>query len=153
MKPWKDGQLKIDHSNRISVTSTPINLFVDIENEPPIMFSTVRTLHLIWLYSLRISYPFKYIVGFSEYASRAFKTIKVHPHEVTELLYTYGPYLFMPTVTIFRSNISPPKLLAHTGIQNGAYNIPGIRPTVQRGGITIGFMPHLLGATVCGNTI
>ena len=116
VKPGKDDQLTIEPSNYISVTSTPINLLGDIKNEPPIMFYTMCMLHLIWIYSLRISYPFKYIPGFSEDSARAFQTTKVHPYTVAEFLYTYGPHLCMPTTTIFGSNMSPPKLLAHSGI-------------------------------------
>ena len=69
----------IDPSFRVLPSSIPANAWTSVANEPPICFADALTRHLVRIYNLRVTYPSTEILTFSDDASGAFKTTKLHP--------------------------------------------------------------------------
>ena len=93
IKPGKEDRLVIDPSFRVSPSAIPANAWTSVTNEPPIRFADALSRHLVRIYNLRVTYSSTEILIFSDDASGAFKTTKLHPDVASAFAYAYGARL------------------------------------------------------------
>jgi len=77
-----------------------------LEN-PPIYYGTALIWYLIWLWNLRISYPFEDLLQLADDVSAAFHRILYHPTLAPAFASVWNKYLVIPVGTIFGARNSP----------------------------------------------
>ena len=106
-KPGKKDRLVFDGSFTQSPTSTCLNHFTHTSDEIDLHYGSALNRHLVQIYNLRISYPQTDILLFDDDAAGAFRHVKLHPDVAAAHAYSVGQTLYVPTGSVFGSNVSP----------------------------------------------
>ena len=108
IKPGKNDRLIFDASFMLHMLSRPFNQFIDLDDEPAIMFGQAWTKFLIAIYNLRITFPDLEIYLFDDDVASAFRQLKYHPNVVSAKGILIGAYLYIATGLTFGDRSSPP---------------------------------------------
>ena len=84
-----------------------INMMQDPSKSPSIKFGTAFTRHLIRIWNVRITHPFKDILLWDDDVSGAYRIPKYNPAVAGAFAYSLLDYFFLPTGGTFGSNTSP----------------------------------------------
>jgi hypothetical protein len=107
-KEGKNDRLVYDASFMLHMDSRPFNSYIDLADEPEIIFGGAWTRFLAMIYDLRISYPRIEIYLMDDDVASAFRTLKYHPNVASAKAFLVGLYLFIATGLTFGDSSSLP---------------------------------------------
>jgi hypothetical protein len=108
VKLGKNDRLVFDASFMLNPDSRPFNLYIDLANEPDIVFGEAWNKFLAVIYNLRITFPDLEIYLFDDDIASAFRQVKYHPNVISAKGFVIGEYLFIATGLTFGDASSPP---------------------------------------------
>jgi hypothetical protein len=108
IKAGKNDRLVFDASYMLNLLSRPFNHFIDLADEPDIIFGTAWLRYLISLYNLRIAFPFLEIYLMDDDVGSAFRQLKYHPNVISAKGILMPQFLFIATGLTFGDTSSPP---------------------------------------------
>jgi hypothetical protein len=106
-KIYKEPRPIFDSTFRVTPSCMAINDWVDPLNEPAIHFPQSFLKFCIWIYNLRISYPYQEIYLVDDDVSGAFRHAKYNPNLVALHACLLFGFLFMSTGQTFGDSTSP----------------------------------------------
>ncbi len=106
-KIYKEPRPIFDSTFRVTPSCMAINDWVDPHNEPAIHFPKSFLKFCIWIYNLRISYPYLEIYLVDDDVSGAFRHAKYNPNLVALHACLLFGFLFMSTGQTFGDSTSP----------------------------------------------
>jgi hypothetical protein len=83
IKPGKNDRLVFDASFMLHMLSRLFNQFIDLDDEPDIVFGQAWLRFLIAIYNLRITFPDVEIYLFDDDVASAFWQLKYHPNIIS----------------------------------------------------------------------
>jgi hypothetical protein len=83
MRPGKNDRLVFDASFMLHMSSRPFNHFIDLDDEPDIVFGDAWLRFLVDVYNLRITFPDLEIYLFDDDVASAFWQQKYHPNVIS----------------------------------------------------------------------
>jgi hypothetical protein len=132
MRPSKNDRLVFDASFMLHMSSRPFNHFIDLDDEPDIVFGDAWLQFLVDVYNLRIMFPDLEIYLFDNDVASAFRQLKYHPNVISAKGIMIEAYLFIATGLTFGDRSSPPsfetiartRMALSTELANGNHHIP-----------------------------
>jgi hypothetical protein len=132
VKPGKNDRLVYDASYMHHQDSRPFNLFIDLKDEPDIVFGDAWTRFLAAIYNLRISFPNIEIYLFDDDVASAFRQVKYNPNVISAKGFIIDKYLFIATGLTFGDRSSPPnfepiaraRMALSTELSTGRHPVP-----------------------------
>jgi hypothetical protein len=106
-KEGKNDRLVFDASYMLHMDSRPFNHFINLDDEPEIIFGGAWTKFLSGIFNLRITYPYLDIYIFDDDVASAFRQAKYHPNVISAKAYLIAAYLFVATGSTFGDKSSP----------------------------------------------
>lgn len=96
--------------------SRPFNNFIDINDEPDIIFSDAWIWFLVAIYNLRMTFLDIEIYLFDDDVASTFRQLKYHPNIISAKGILIETFLFIATGLTFGDQSSPPsfEMIAHT---------------------------------------
>jgi hypothetical protein len=108
IKFGKNDRLVFDASYMLHERSTAFNLYIDLSDEPDIVFGDAWNKFLTAIHNLRITFPNIEIYLFDDDVASAFRQLKYHPNVLSAKGFIIDKYLFLPTGLTFGDASSPP---------------------------------------------
>jgi hypothetical protein len=132
IKPGKNDRLVFDASFMLHMLSQPFNPFIDLDDEPDIVFGQAWQRFLIAIYNLRITFPDSEIYLFDDDVASAFRQLKYHPNIISAKGILIDTYLFIATGLTFGDSSSPPsfetitrtRMAVSTELAKGGHHVP-----------------------------
>ena len=132
IKHGKNDRLIFDASFMLHMLSRPFNAFIDLHDEPDIVFGQAWTKFLIAIYNLRITFPDLEIYLFDDDVAAAFRQCKYHPNVISAKGILIDAFLFIATGNTFGDRSSPPsfepiaatQMALSTELAKGAHPVP-----------------------------
>jgi hypothetical protein len=108
IKRGKNDRLVFDASFMLHLLSRPFNQFIDLADEPDIIFGDAWIRFLVAIYNLRITFPDLEIYLFDDDVASAFRQLKYHPNVISAKGILIDELLFIATGLTFGDRSSPP---------------------------------------------
>jgi hypothetical protein len=105
--PYKNPRVVCDATSRPQYWCHAINDWTDKKNEPKLVFATAFVDTLVWIWNLRITYPFLEIYVCDDDITNAFRQVKYPPNLAGLHCKIINGTLFMDTGQTFGDNSSP----------------------------------------------
>ena len=102
----KNHRIVYDPSTKLFFDSLTVNMMMDVEKSPPIVYGFAFLRHLEEIWNIRISYPTLNILLWDDDFTGAFRTPKYNPKIITALAYVLHQYLMIPAGGHFGCNNS-----------------------------------------------
>jgi hypothetical protein len=140
IKPGKNDRLIFDASFMLHMLSRPFNAFIDLNDEPDIVFGHAWTKFLIAIYNLRITFPDMEIYLFDDDVAAAFRQCKYHPNVISAKGILIDAFLFIATGNTFGNRSSPPsfepiaetRMALSTELAKGAHPVPEFPDYIEK---------------------
>jgi hypothetical protein len=100
-KEGKNDRLVFDASFMLHMNSHPFNQFINLTNEPDMIFGGAWIKFLIFLHNLQITYPALEIYLMDDDVASAFHQLKYHPNIISVKAFLIMAYLFIATGLTF----------------------------------------------------
>ena len=107
LSPYKNPRPIFDSTFRPAIWAMAINDWTHKSNEPPLTFSLAELVFMIWIYNLRISYPWLELLLGDDDVSGAFRHDKYNPNAVGLHASVQCGYAVLNTGSTFGDNTSP----------------------------------------------
>ena len=132
IKRGKNDRLVFDASFMLHPLSRPFNNFIDLDDEPDIIFGDSWIRFLIAIYNLRITFPDLEIYLFDDDVASAFRQLKYHPNVISAKGILIDALLFIATGLTFGDRSSPPsfetiartRMAISTELAKGTHPVP-----------------------------
>lgn len=111
IKFGKNHHLVFDASYMLHENLTSFNVYIDLFDEPNIVFGEAWLKFLTTIYNLCITFPNLKIYLFDDDVASAFHQLKYHPNVLSAKGFIVGKYLFLPSGLAFGDASSPQSLL------------------------------------------
>jgi hypothetical protein len=108
VKPGKNDRLVFDASFMLHLLSRPFNQFIDLADEPDIVFGEAWIQFLVSIYNLRITFPDLEIYLMDDDVASAFRQLKYNPNIISAKGILIDMFLFIATGLTFGDRSSPP---------------------------------------------
>ena len=106
VKPHKELIFVFDGSHKVDAYAVPVNDWTDVSVEFGLLYGTCLQRQLVWIWNLRISYPWIEIFLWDNDGSGALKNAKYHPDVALAFAFRIGSILCLPTGVCIVGNTS-----------------------------------------------
>jgi hypothetical protein len=132
VKPGKNDRLVFDASFMLHLLSRPFNQFIDLADEPDIVFGEAWIQFLVSIYNLRITFPDLEIYLMDDDVASAFRQLKYNPNIISAKGILIDMFLFIATGLTFGDRSSPPsfepiartRIAVSTELSAGRHSVP-----------------------------